>query len=122
MSDAADLARDLRADADAIDKRLAKIALRGAIDIKDEARRRLERSPDKRGEFAARQISADPINGSEAEVGYSSKFTPLARAMEFGSAHTTPVRALNGAADQELDDFTRAVGQAVVKKKGRAWR
>lgn len=118
MTDAADLARQLADAADAVPKQLEPVVLRGALDIKDDARARLRRSSDRRGEFAANLISADG-DGLTAEVGYTYRdYEPVCRALEFGTSHTAPVGALGGAADGEVADFADAVEKVVA----RAWR
>lgn len=110
---AADL---LAKDADTIDERLEPVVLRGVLDIKDDTRSRLARSGDPRGEFAARQVSADMIEPLTGEVGYASEFEPLTRAFEYGTAHTPPRRALGGATDTEADQFHRAVAKTIQRR------
>lgn len=116
---AAQAANLLRVDADTIDARLAPVVLRGVLDIKDDARRILQRANDKRqrGPFVANLVTADmtsdPLTG---EVGYTGQdYEPVARAFEYGTAHTPPLRALNTATDTEADQFARACGRVTRK-------
>lgn len=112
---------DLLRAAEQIEERLAPVVAKGAINIAQQARDAVFRSSqwpqtssrNDPQEYAARNLGFDDGDPDDLDVtiGYSDDVTDLARAVEFGSANTSPGGQLGTALNTEAPRFAKMVGK-----------